>query len=103
MYWLLDQYIHAFGISMNFEAIDIHLFPTDWWSRLNPPRNEDGSTVVRRPVDRSATYGRANLPSTPMQDVCLGKKTNGFGGFFMFFQLEGKWGIYPLVPGMSEK
>mmetsp|Transcript_36579 Transcript_36579/g.74825 ORF Transcript_36579/g.74825 Transcript_36579/m.74825 type:complete len:241 (+) Transcript_36579:59-781(+) len=46
--------------------------------RLNPPRNEDGSTVVRRPVDRSATYGRANLPSTPMQDVLHGAFASDF-------------------------
>mmetsp|Transcript_80297 Transcript_80297/g.126720 ORF Transcript_80297/g.126720 Transcript_80297/m.126720 type:complete len:156 (+) Transcript_80297:333-800(+) len=46
--------------------------------RLNPPRNEDGSTVVRRPVDRSATYGRANLPSTPMQDVLNGAFASDF-------------------------
>ena len=39
------------------------VFPTSHQSpwgfetcRLNPPRNEDGSTVVRRPVDRSVTW-----------------------------------------------
>ncbi|CAK9079043.1 unnamed protein product, partial [Durusdinium trenchii] len=46
--------------------------------RLNPVRNEDGSTTVRRPVDQSATYGRANLPSTPMQDVLHGAFASDF-------------------------
>ncbi|CAE7040137.1 CFAP77 [Symbiodinium sp. CCMP2456] len=46
--------------------------------RLHPRAVEACGRRVRDAVDTSATYGRANLPSTPMQDVLKGAFASEF-------------------------